>query len=273
MSYDFRVAAIQMNCVLGSVKENHSIASEMIQKSVDMGAKLVVLPELFNTGYRTEQMDYKLAQHIPGETSYWMQELCKKNNIILVASILECGEVQGLIYDTALSVNASGVLNIYRKIHLWDKESLRFTKGQEFPIVNLGFAKLGMQICYEIGFPEGARILSLKGADILAYPSAFGKARLYAWDIATRSRALENGVYIIAANRSGEEKEDTVFAGHSRIVNPKGEVLAEAFKENEVLVADIDLDFVGRQRRELPYLRDLNKTLINKCLCDSIKII
>ncbi len=232
-----------------------------------MGARLIVLPELFSTGYRTEEMDDQLAQSIPGQTSKWMQKLCENHDIVLVASILESGRAHGLIYDTALAVDANGVLGIYRKIHLWDMENLRFAKGQEFTNVNLGFARLGMQICYEVGFPEGARILTLKGADILAYPSAFGNARLYAWDVATRARALENGVYLIAANRSGKEKGETVFAGHSRIINPKGEVMAEATLENEVLVADIDLGFVARQRRELPYLRDLNRTLINKFLC------
>ena len=268
MNCDFKVAAIQMNCSLGNIRENQSNASEMIHRSVEMGAKLIVLPELFNTGYRTEEMDDQLAQSIPGQISNWMQDLCKKHDIVLVASILERGQVQGLIYDTALTVGASGVLGIYRKIHLWDMENLRFARGGEFTNVDLGFARLGMQICYEVGFPEGARILALKGADILAYPSAFGSARLYAWDVATRARALENGVYVIAANRSGKEKGDTVFAGHSRIINPKGEIVAEASLENEVLVVDVDLGFVARQRRELPYLRDFNRTLINKFFCD-----
>lgn len=266
MGCDFKVAAIQMNSILGNLQENHSRALELVKEAVEMGAKLIVLPELFNTGYRTEAMDDKLAQGIPGVTSDWMQELCKKYNIVLVASILERGVVQGLIYNTALSVNAGGVLGVYRKIHLWDLENLRFAKGHEFPLVDLGFVKLGMQVCYEVGFPEGARILALKGADILAYPSAFGKARLYAWDVATRARALENGVYVIAANRSGKEKGDTIFAGHSRIINPRGEVIVEATQENEVLTADIDLGFVCRQRRELPYLRDLNKKLVNNFL-------
>ncbi len=269
MGCNFKVAAIQMNSLPGKVVDNHTRASELIHQSAEMGARLIVLPELFSTGYRTEELDDKLAQVIPGgETTNWMQELCRRYGIVLVASILEHGQIRGLIYDTALTVDASGVLAIYRKIHLWDRENLRFARGQKFQNVDLGFTKLGMQICYEVGFPEGARILAIKGADILAYPSAFGRERLYAWDIATRARALENGVYVIAANRSGEEKNDTFFAGHSRIINPRGEVVAEASLENEVLVADVDHNLIGQQRRQLPYLRDLNTALINRFLCD-----
>jgi predicted amidohydrolase len=123
-----------------------------------------------------------------------------------------------------------------------------------------------MQICYEVGFPEGSRILTLSGADIVVYPSAFGKARLYAWDVATRSRALENGIYVIACNRTGTEKGETTFGGTSRIVNPEGKILAEASQEDEVILSEIDLDVVARQRRTIPYLRDLNKSVLLKGL-------
>lgn len=265
MSDRLKVAAIQMNCSLGNKQENLAKAKKLVGQAIQQGAKLIVLPELFNTGYRVEENDLDLAESIPGYTTDWMSEISAKSGIYLVGCILEKGQTEGLVFDTAVVVGPDGVIGSYRKIHLWDTENTRFAKGEEFPVFDLGFARLGMQICYEVGFPEGARILTLNGADIVVYPSAFGKARLYAWDVATRSRALENGIFLIACNRTGTEKGETTFGGTSRIVNPEGMILAEASQEDEVVISsEIDLDMVARQRRTIPYLRDLNKSVILK---------
>ncbi|RFU66670.1 carbon-nitrogen hydrolase family protein [Peribacillus glennii] len=257
----FKVAAIQMNCELGNKKVNLERAYNLITKAVKQGAKLVVIPELFNTGYRTEEDDISLAETIPGETTNWMAEVSKELNITLVGCIMEQGKQKGLVYDTSIVTSTEGIVGTYRKTHLWDHENIRFTKGDNLPVFELEWGNLGMQICYEVGFPEGARTLALKGADIIVYPSAFGQARLYAWELATRARALENGCYVIAANRTGTEKGETVFGGHSRIINPKGEVLIQATQENDVIIAEIDINEVVQQRREIPYLRDLNRKL------------
>ena len=250
-----------MGCVLGDRDPNLQKAGKLVEEAVQAGAKLIVLPELFNTGYRVEERDVELAEPIPGPTVEWMQQLARTHGVYLVAAILEQGLSKGLVYDTAVLVGPEGLLGTYRKTHLWDVESVRFTKGEEFPVFQTDFGTIGLQICYEVGFPEGARVLTLKGADIILYPSAFGKAREYAWKIATRSRALENGAFVIAANRTGTEKEVTEFGGGSCIVNPWGEVLAEASADDEVIVQEIDLQEVIDQRRRLPYLRDMNKSL------------
>jgi predicted amidohydrolase len=263
-STSIKVAAVQMNCVLADLDANLLKAKNLIDAAVEQGAQLIVLPELFNTGYRVEEKDVELAETIPGPTTKWMEEIARETKVYLTASILETGASKGLVYDTAVLVGPEGFIGSYRKTHLWDAENIRFTKGEEFPVFDTAFGKVGLQICYEVGFPEGARILTLKGADILVYPSAFGKARLYAWDLATRSRALENGAFVIAANRSGTEIGETTFGGHSRIVDPCGNVLIEAQKEDEVIVAEINLQNVIDQRRTIPYLRDLNKTIIYK---------
>jgi predicted amidohydrolase len=259
-----RVAAIQMNCELGCKVENLLKAERLVGEASSQGAELVVLPELFSTGYRVEERDLELAEVIPGLTTLWMIDLCVKYGIHLVAAILEKDVSMGLVYDTLIVAGPMGLIGKYRKTHLWDKENTRFAKGDQLPVFKIGDYILGPQICYEVGFPEGARILTLKGADIIVYPSAFGKARLYAWDIATRSRALENGIYVIACNRSGIEKEETEFGGHSRIVDPMGNVLTEAFEEDEVIVSDLDLSLISEQRRNIPYLRDFNREMISR---------
>lgn len=261
-----KVAAIQMKCILGDKEANFQKAETLILEAVQKGAKIVVVPELFNTGYRVEEKDVELAEAIPGKTTEWFCQLAHEHQIYLVGAILEKSIVNGNVYDTAVAVGPEGLVGSYRKIHLWDAENTRFTKGEEYPVFDLGFARLGMQICYEVGFPEAARILALKGADIIVYPSAFGEGRLYAWDIATRARALENGLFVIAANLTGTEKGETTFGGRSRIVNPQGTVLAEAAEEDDVILSEIDLAFVAEQRRTIPYLRDWNKSAILKGL-------
>ena len=254
-----KVAAIQMDCISGDREENLNKALHLLEESIEYGAKLVVLPELFSTGYWVKELDMKLAETIPGETTLKLEHIAKTQNICIAGAILEQGEARGVIYDTAFLITPKGINGTYRKICLWDTERTRFKSSCTYPaIFKSSIGNIGLQICYEIGFPEGARMLTLQGADILLYPSAFGKPRLYIWDIATRSRAVENGIYLIAANRSGTEDNGKIeFAGHSRIISPKGEILAEAKKADEVIVAEVDLRAIVEQRRAVPYLRDL----------------
>ncbi|WP_270584102.1 carbon-nitrogen hydrolase family protein [Bacillus smithii] len=258
-----KVASVQMNCILHDKQKNLEKALHLIEEACQQGAQLIVLPELFNTGYRVEELDLELAESIPGELTKKLEKVAKEKNVHIIGCILEKGEVLGTVYDTAFIVGPNGLYKEkYRKIYLWDQENVRFKKGNRYPVIDIGWAKIGLQICYEVGFPEGARILTLKGADILVYPSAFGLARSYAWEVATRSRALENGVFVIASNRTGIEKEVTEFAGNSRIVDPKGTILKEAKLMDEVIIAEISLNEVTEQRCQIPYLRDLNTTMI-----------
>lgn len=263
MSNTLKVAAIQMNCMLGEVAHNLSVCAKMISKAAGDGAKLIVVPEFFDTAYRVEERDHELADTIPGRTTEYLVDMCKEKNIYIVGAQIE--RSVDVLYDTAYLCGPDGVIGTYRKNALWGTESERFSKGPgEYFVYDIGFCKVGLQICYEIGFPEGARILALRGADIIAYPSAFGKARLYAWDLASRSRALENGCYVIACNRTGEEKNETVFAGSSRIVSPKGDVLALAEDEFEIITAEVNLEAIREQRKNIPYLKDLRPQEIAK---------
>lgn len=252
-----------MSCVVGEKEKNLIKVSTLIQEAADAGAKMIVVPELFNTGYRVEEKDMELAEEIPGPTTDFLERLAKQLDVYLIGTILEHSQSKGVVYDTAVIAGPEGFIGKYRKIHLWDTENARFAKGKEYPVFKTRYGKVGIQICYEVGFPEGARILTQKGANIIFYPSAFGKARLYAWDLATRSRALENGAYVVASNRTGTEKGETVFGGTSRIVAPNGSVLIEADKEDDVIITEIDLAQVVKQRREIPYLRDFEKGIIS----------
>lgn len=256
-----KAAAVQMECTPGNKEANLQKTYSLLDESADSGARLVVLPELFSTGYWVKDLDFELAEKIPGETTLALERIAQDRDLYISGAILEKGEARGVIYDTAFLIAPHGLLGAYRKICLWDTEKHRFQSASKCPSVfQSEVGNLGLQICYEVGFPEGARMLALQGADVVLYPSAFGKARLYIWDIATRSRAIENGVYVVAANRSGTEDNGNIeFAGHSRIVNPKGEILAEAQNANQVITADLDLDVITLQRRAVPYLYDVGK--------------
>lgn len=265
MSDIFKVAAVQMDCVLADVQANLRLAEKLIRQAAAQGAQLVVVPELFATGYRVEEQDVALAETVPGATTDWLAGLCRELQIHLVGALIEKAAPNGQeqLFDTAVLVGPDGLVGRYRKACLWGTENQRFAKGeaQYDAVFDIGPCKVGLQICYEVGFPEPARIMALHGADIVVYTAAFGLARLYAWDLASRARALENGFYVIAANRAGVEKQETVFAGASRIVGPQGNILAAAAEgeANQVLVAALDLAQVDEQRRAIPYLQDLRR--------------
>lgn len=263
MANKFIAASVQMDCTPYDKEKNLAHATSLIAKAASQGAKLIVLPELFSTGYRVELKDRDLAEEIPGQTTNHLQRLAEKFNVYIAAAVLEKGEDK-IIYDTAIIVGAEGLIGRQRKMHLWNGEKFRFGKGNSIGVIKLPFATVGLLICYEIGFPEPARIQTQKGADILIYPSAFGKARYYAWDIASKSRALENGAFVIACNRCGQDS-DSIFGGLSRIVAPDATILAAAGVEEErIVLAEIDLSATEKVRNTLPYLRDLNWKLHNK---------
>ena len=260
-----KVAAIQMDCELGNVDGNLAKAGKLIQEAVEKGAKWVVFSELFNTGYWVPKRDTELAEKIPeGRTCQWMIAQAKKYEILVSGCIMAVTPNAGIITDTALTVDESGVLGTYDKVHLWDNEELRFQNGSKVPApIQYGDLRIGMQICYEIGFPDISRLMVLKGANVIIYPAAFGRARYYVWDIQSKARALENGIYVIAVNRAGVDDNTVFLGGHSRIVAPDGSVLEEADRDgNAVLVSEINIDKCLEARRTVPYLRDLNKALI-----------
>ena len=263
MSNQVTVALIQMDCVLEDKEHNLEHAAKLIAKAAARDASLIVLPELFSTGYRVEPADYELAESIPGATTDWMQKQAGLYTAYLIATIIE-KDVNGDLYDTAVVVGPEGLISRYRKMHLWAGEAKRFKRGNTLDIVELPFAKIGLQVCYEIGFPEQARVLTQAGAQIIVYSSAFAKTRAYVWDISSKSRALENGVFVLACNRTGVEYE-TTFGGLSRIVAPNSDVLAGTGTDGEaVICAELELDDIEKQRLRIPFLRDLNSKLVLK---------
>ncbi|WP_018922869.1 carbon-nitrogen hydrolase family protein [Salsuginibacillus kocurii] len=251
------VAAIQMKATPFTKETNLQKAEQLIEQAARQHASLIVLPELFSTGYAVAVQDQALSEPIPGPTTTRLHTICQRFNITVAGGIIEQSSVAGVLYNTTVVISPEGVTGKYRKTYLWGDEKNRFRAGTHTqPLLEAASLKLGTQICYEIGFPEPARALTTAGIDLLLVNAAFSQKRIYAWDIATRARALENGLFVIGSNQAGTD-DFSAFGGQSRIVNPQGQVVVEATAEDQAIVTEIDLSETPLQRQDLPYLRDL----------------
>ncbi|MCK4236143.1 MAG: hypothetical protein KAX38_03420, partial [Candidatus Krumholzibacteria bacterium] len=174
-------------------------------------------------------------------TTSEMKKIAKKRNLNLVFGIAE--KSQRKYFNSAVFISAKGRIGVYRKVHLFDREKLFFSRGKSFKVVSTGEAKLGLLVCFDWIFPEVGRLLTIQGAQILCHPSNL--VLPYAQD-AMKIRCIENGVFAVTANRIGTERRGTMsltFTGGSQIVGPKGNVLASAGDRSESLkVVEIDLE-------------------------------
>ncbi len=235
-----RVAFVQMNCRLGEIERNRARALKHIDSA---NADLIVLPELFTSGYffagKEEVESY--TEPIPsGPTLLRLMEIAKKNNCFIVAGLPE--RDGNTIYNSSVLVGPSGHIATYRKIHLFDEEKLWFSPGDRpFAVHDIGIAKVGMMICFDWMFPESMRSLALAGAEIICHPSNLVMPYCQS---AMVTRCLENNVFAVTANRVGNDRrngERLHFTGKSQITGPKGTVLAQASSAlEEVQVVDID---------------------------------
>ncbi|WQX74278.1 carbon-nitrogen hydrolase family protein [Helicobacter pylori] len=277
-----KTAVIQMQSKPYALNENLQLALNLAKEAHDKGANLIVLPELFDSGYFVNDkdadfgLDFKAIEHseetLKSESLRALSDFAKSSDTHIVACSIE--KTNKKLYDSAYIIPPKGgIVGKHRKIYLWGDEKSRFKRGKKYEVFTLDFgdfsAKVGLQICYEIGFGVGANLLALQGAEVLIYPSAFGKARAYNWDLLSKARALENGCFVCACNHSGEEtnaklKQTLEFAGDSRIIAPNGKIIAQATKLNEVIIAEMDLNEAALQRQKIPYLQDFDTKLTKK---------
>jgi N-carbamoylputrescine amidase len=273
----FRVGLAQMSCSLDP-NENMAKAESQIREAASRGAQIVCLEELFRSQYfcREERADlFDLAEAIPGPSTAALGKLARELKIVVIASLFE-RRASGLYHNTAAVLNANGEIEgLYRKMHIPDDplyfEKFYFTPGDlGFRSFETPFGRIGVLVCWDQWYPEGARITSLMGADILFYPTAigwhpsekaqYGAAQLDAWRTIQRSHAIANGVYVAAVNRVGYEgspEQGLEFWGSSFVADPFGQVIAEAsIDREEVLVAECDPRRAEEVRRNWPFLRD-----------------
>jgi len=258
-----KVAGVQMFC--SEEKErNVDKAVRLAQIAAEKGAQIICFQELFSTHWFPKEMDRKhftLAENLKGPSLGRMREVARTHEIALVCPFFEEGE-EGGFYNTAVVFDAGGeMLGRYRKIHvpqipLWE-EKYYFAPGNlGFPVFHTRFAAIGIQVCWDNFFPEGSRILALKGAQIIFSPTAAAFASQKRWETVISGNAISNGVFVFRVNRVGsEEKQD--FYGKSFCVSPEGEMVDRptGMKEGIALV-EMDLGDVERVRREWSFFKD-----------------
>lgn len=274
------VALIQQSCT-ADVAVNKKRLAENIAEVSARGAQLVVLQELHNTPYfcQVESVDnFDASEPIPGPSTEYFGALARKYGVVIVTSLFE-RRAAGLYHNTAVVIEKDGsIAGVHRKMHIPDDpayyEKFYFTPGDlGFHPIKTSVGNLGVQVCWDQWYPEGARLMALAGADILIYPTAIGyessdtpeeQARQrQAWQLVQRGHAVANGLPVVTVNRVGHEADPSgqtngiQFWGSSFVAGPQGELLAEASQsEPENIIVDIDLQRSERVRRWWPFLRD-----------------
>jgi predicted amidohydrolase len=264
MSSRFLAAAVQL-CAIADKEANFATVARLARAAAARGAALIVLPELFFwRGARDEERI--AAEPIPGPTSERLAALAAELRVHLVGgSLLEAVPSAAKVYNTSLVFDPRGaLLATYRKIHLFDVEipghvvaceSETRLRGGEPVTVHTELATLGLSVCYDLRFPELYRRLGAAGAEVVCVPSAFTfPTGAQHWEILLRARAIENQVYVVAPNQIGRSASGVMDYGHSLIVDPWGTPIARASNQDTVALAEIDLDYLARVRRELPCL-------------------
>lgn len=274
-----KVALIQQK-YYGSKEETVKVTSEKIKEASQNGAKLVVLQELHQNEYFCQSEDtafFDYATSFDDDVKYW-SSVAKENSVVLVTSLFE-KRTAGLYHNTAVVFESDGsIAGKYRKMHIPDDpgfyEKFYFTPGDlGFEPIATSVGKLGVLVCWDQWYPEAARLMALKGADMLIYPTAIGwfdgdeldekERQKEAWITIQRSHAIANGIPVLSCNRVGFEKDNSGvmsgirFWGNSFVTGAHGELLAHANNQDEVILyADIDNECTKAIRDIWPFLRD-----------------
>ncbi|MBR4829195.1 MAG: carbon-nitrogen hydrolase [Muribaculaceae bacterium] len=265
----------------GDINANRQSLIEKIKKLAGMGAQLVVLPELHDSLYfcQVENVDnFNLAVEIPSKVTEEYAAVAKECGIVLVTSLFEKRST-GLYHNTAIVFDSNGsVAGQYRKMHIPDDpayyEKFYFTPGdQGFIPIETSLGKLGVMVCWDQWYPEGARLMAMRGAEMLIYPTAIGfessdtpeeqERQREAWTTVQRGHAVANGLHVITVNRVGHEPDPSgqtrgiQFWGSSFVAGPQGEIIHRSPIDREDLqVIDIDMERSEQVRRWWPFLRD-----------------
>ena len=263
----------------GGAEENLAHIESKVAEAAGNGAKLILLQELHNGPYFCQHEDvaeFDLAEPIPGPSTERLSKLAKQHGVVLVSSLFE-KRAAGLYHNTAVVYDADGsIAGKYRKMHIPDDpgfyEKFYFTPGDlGFEPIDTSVGRLGVLVCWDQWYPEGARLMALAGAELLLYPTAIGwdpsdsddekDRQRDAWILSHRGHAVANGLPVLSCNRVGHETSPLGatgidFWGHSHVLGPQGEFLAQAGTDPTILYAEVDMQRSEHVRRIWPFLRD-----------------
>jgi len=246
-------ASIQFNISLGYIDANLDVATAALRRVAQNNCRLAVLPEMWSCGY-----DYRNMAELARETPRVLEELqeeCRRLEIVTVGSLPEFDN--GTVYNTAYVIDKGELVGSYRKLHLFStmREDQFLGAGEKSLVAETSVGKLGIAICYDLRFPELFRKLALEGAKIICLPAEWPKPRHEHWKTLLRARAIENQLFVIAANCCGiQGKLD--FFGLSQLISPLGNVLQIAEEKNTELVATFDFSEMADYRKKINILND-----------------
>ncbi|MBN2229276.1 MAG: hypothetical protein JW779_06740 [Candidatus Thorarchaeota archaeon] len=256
---EFTITLVQIACREGDRESNYKTVERVLKELRPTDCvNLIVLPELFAVGFRHEDYD-RISAGIPGPTSDFLSRIAKKHEAYVFGTGIEKSEKR--YYNTLAAATPSGeILGTYRKIHPFQEEHDVFDGGTKIVLMDCGGIKVGVQICYDIRFPEVSRKLALEGAEILVVSAAFPDPRSAHWNALVQARAIENQLYVAAANRIGLGFDKKIYFGHSQIVDPWGLVLTRCNSEERIIHTKGNTDMLSSVRKQITCYLDRART-------------
>lgn len=258
-SNKLNICLIQMDIQIGEPDTNEAHLMMQLNRAIlEAGSKpdVILFPEMWNTGYALDRI-HDLADHSGDRTKQLLSSFAKQHQVNIIAgSVADRREEE--VYNTIYVFDRAGNLVAdYSKIHLFRlmDEHLHLASGDQLGKFSLDDIQAGMMICYDIRFPELSRKLALDGAQIIFVPAEWPHPRLHHWRTLLMARAIENQAYVVACNRVGTSGT-TAFFGHSLVIDPWGEILAEGNESEQIIYAEIDLNLVGEVRSRIPVFAD-----------------
>jgi predicted amidohydrolase len=269
MPNEITMALGQISCKVGDKKHNIETMNKIINQAKQRKADLVAFPELSLTGYVVRDRAYELSETVPnGPSVRQIEEIAKKENVHMIFGMIEkSAKASAVLHNTAVLIGPKGYIGKYQKMYLPThsvfEEKRYFRPGYQTPVFETEIGKLGMFICYDVYFPEVARMLSLKGAKLIVCISASPSVRRGFFETLTAARAMENTVFVAFANLAGIE-DGLQFWGGSRIIAPSGNVISQAkYDEDDLITARINYSDLTRVQAWIPTLRDLRPEIFN----------
>ena len=277
MKRKIKLALAQISSKRENKKDNLQKIEEFTIKAKEQGADLVIFPELSLTGYVLHDQVYELAEIIPGPSTERIEDLAEKTGMHLIFGMPELSEkTEATIFNTAVFIGPTGFIGKFRKMYLPThsvfEEKRYFRPGYQAAAFNTAIGNIGLFICYDVFFPEVARLTRLKGAELIVCISASQAVRRRYFEILTAARALENTAFLAYVNLVGVE-EGLQFWGGSRLLSPTGDLLAKAkYDEEDLVICEVNYNSMRSAETFIPTLRDLRPEIFDELKRKSKKL-
>jgi N-carbamoylputrescine amidase len=243
---DIRIAAVIFNSPVNQARNNLDRMESWVSEANQQGATIICFPELNITGYSTHEDIKQTAEPIPGAVSHHLLQMAQGHQIAILAGLVERDET-GQVFASHLVVTPNGIPGIYRKIHIAPPERSLFSPGSAVPLFDIFGVKFGIQLCYDVHFPELSTRMAVEGADVIFMPHASPRGipsqKFNSWMRHLTARAFDNGLFVVACNQIGDKQKGLHFPGIAVVLGPDGEVVKKALSDEEaIMVADLSSD-------------------------------